>query len=257
VAVRGEQGQVTTEVDGGVPALRVDCVSFSYGSAPVLSAVSFDVGESEAVGLLGTNGAGKSTLLRIVAGLERPSVGRVLLFGEDVTALPAEERCRRGVVLVRGGRGVFPDLTVAENLDVFSRARGRSRSEDGKARALAAFPVLADHLHQAARLLSGGERQQLALARAVVAQPRLLCVDEPSRGLAPAAIDQLIGHVGALSAAGVPVLLVEQSLGLAASVCSRALFLEKGEVRFDGPARKLLRRPDLARAVFFGGDAGA
>jgi ABC-type branched-subunit amino acid transport system ATPase component len=181
-----------------------------------------------------------------------------LLFGEDVTARTAEERARRGVVLVRGGRGVFADLTVAENLEMYGRLlAGRAQFEAGRDRALSLFPVLADRLSQPARFLSGGERQQLALARAVVAAPRLLCVDELSLGLAPAAIDELIGHVGALNAEGIPVLLVEQNLLLAASVCARALFLEKGEVRFDGAARKLLRRPDLARAVFFGGEAHA
>ncbi len=241
-----------------MPALRLEGVSFSYGAAPVIFDVSFEVGCTEAVAVLGTNGAGKSTLMRLVAGLERPSGGRVLLFGEDVTALKAEDRSRRGVVLVRGGRGVFADLTVAENLEMYGRLlAGRARFEEGRDRALSLFPALANRLRQPARFLSGGERQQLALARAVVAAPRLLCVDELSRGLAPAAIDELIGHVGALSAEGIPVLLVEQNLLLAASVCARAVFLEKGEVRFDGPARRLLRRPDLARAVFFGGDARA
>jgi len=249
---------VTTGVDGGAPALHLDGVSFSYGSAPVLFDVSVVVDRTEAVALLGTNGSGKSTVLRLVAGLERPAAGRVLLFGDDVTALKAEERARRGVVLVRGGRGVFGDLTVAENLEMHGRLLAdRKAFDEGRARALSLFPVLATRMSQLARTLSGGERQQLALARAVVARPRLLCVDELSRGLAPAAIDHLIGHVAALNADGIPVLLVEQSLRLAASVCARAVFLEKGEVRFDGPARTLLRRPDLARAVFFGGDAQA
>lgn len=254
----GERGHVTTGVEGGDAAIALDGVSFAYGAAPVIFDVSFEVGRTEAVALLGTNGAGKSTLLRLVAGLERPSGGRVLLFGEDVSAFTAAERARRGVVLVRGGRGVFADLTVAENLEMFGRLlAGRRQIEDGRDRALWLFPALANRLGQPARVLSGGERQQLALARAVVAQPRLLCVDELSRGLTPATIDELIGHVRALSAEGVPVLLVEQNLVLAASVCARAVFLEKGAVRFDGPARKLLRRPDLARAVFFGGEARA
>lgn len=249
---------VTTGVDDGVPALRIDGVTFSYGAAPVISDVSFEVGGTEAVALLGTNGAGKSTLLRLVAGLERPTGGRVLLFGEDVTALKAEERSRRGVILVRGGRGVFADLTVDENLAMYGRlVAGRGQFEEGRDRALSLFPILASRLRQPARSLSGGERQQLALAKAVVIAPRLLCVDELSRGLAPAAIDQLMDYVRALSAEGVPVLLVEQNLPLAASVCARVLFLEKGAVRFDGPARRLLRRPDLARAVFLGGEARA
>ena len=247
---------MTSELDDGAPALRLDAVTFSYGPAPVIDDVSFELHSSEAVALLGTNGAGKSTLLRLVAGLEQPTSGRVELFGEDVTALTAQERARRGVVLVRGGRGVFADLTVSQNLDLHGRLlAGRRQRGEGRARALSLFPALVDRLAQPARLLSGGERQQLALARAVVAQPRLLLVDELSLGLAPAALDRLIGQVGVLNAGGLPVLLVEQSVRLAASVCARAIFLDRAEVQFDGAPSALLRRPDLARAVFFGGRA--
>jgi len=247
---------MTSGFDDGVPALRLSAVTFSYGPAAVIQDVSFELHSSEAVALLGTNGAGKSTLLRLVAGLERPTSGRVELFGEDVTALSAEERARRGVVLVRGGRGVFADLTVSQNLDLYGRLlAGRRQLDEGRARALSLFPDLVKRLTQPARLLSGGERQQLALARAVVAQPRLLLLDELSLGLAPAARDRLVGHVAALNADGLPVLLVEQSVRLAASVCARAIFLDRAVVQFDGAASALLRRPDLARAVFFGAGA--
>lgn len=246
---------MATPVDTDAPALRFDAVTFSYGAAPLLVNVSFQVGRSESVGLLGTNGAGKSTILRLVAGLERPTEGRVLVCGRDLTTLKAEERCRRGVVLIRAGRGVFGDLTVAENLEMHGRLlRGKGRLSEGRDRALTLFPSLATRLRQPARSLSGGERQQLALARAVVAQPRLLCVDELSRGLAPAATEEMVGHLRSLNADGIALLVVEQSVGLAASVCARTLFLDRGTVRFDGPAARLLRRPDLARTVFFGAE---
>lgn len=249
---------MTTIVDPAAPALRFDRVSFSYGAAPLLMDLSFQVGRSEAVALLGTNGAGKSTVLRLVAGLEQPTGGRMVLYGEDITIWKAEHRSRRGVVLIRGGAGVFADLTVAENLEMHGRLLpARTRASEGQARALTLFPALASRLRQRAGSLSGGERQQLALARAVVAQPRLVCVDELSRGLAPAAIDQMVGHLRALNADGVPLLVVEQSVALAASVCTRTLFLDRGTVRFDGPAARLLRRPDLARTVFFGGEPAA
>lgn len=249
---------MTTVSGCAVPALHLDALTFSYGAGPLLTGVTFTVASSEAVALLGTNGAGKSTILRLVAGLERPTSGRVLLFGDDVTALRAQERARLGVVLVRGGRGVFGDLTVAENLEMHGRLLSSKRAlEEGRDRALTVFPVLAGHLRQPARLLSGGERQQLALARAVIAQPRLLLVDELSLGLAPAAKERMAEQVGQLSADGLPVLLVEQSLRLAASICSRAIFLDRGEVQYDGPAGDLQERPDLARAVFFSGSAPA
>ncbi|HVE63071.1 MAG TPA: ATP-binding cassette domain-containing protein [Mycobacteriales bacterium] len=247
---------MTAVFDEGAPALRLDAVTYSYGSTPVIEGVSFEMHSSEAVALLGTNGAGKSTLLRLVAGLERPTGGRVELFGDDVTARSAEERARRGVVLVRGGRGVFADLTVSQNLDLYGRLlAGKRQLDEGRARALSLFPVLVDRLAQPARLLSGGERQQLALARAVVAQPRLLLIDELSLGLAPAALERLIAQVGLLNSGGLPVLLVEQSVRLAASVCARAIFLDRAVVQFDGAASALLRRPGLARTVFFGGPA--
>jgi len=256
--VESRGARVTTRAGCDVPALRLEGVSFSYGAGPVLSDVSLTVAPAEALALLGTNGAGKSTVLRLVAGLERPTRGRVVLFGDDVTALRAEQRARLGVVLVRGGRGVFGDLTVAENLEMHGRLLvGKRALEEGRDRALTVFPVLAGRLRRPARLLSGGERQQLALARAVVAQPRLLLVDELSLGLAPAAKERMVEQVGQLSADGLPVLLVEQSLRLAASICSRAIFLDRGEVQYDGPAGDLQERPDLARAVFFSGSAPA
>jgi ABC-type branched-subunit amino acid transport system ATPase component len=232
--------------------LELDDIHFAYGSVPVLFGVSMAVGTGEILGLLGTNGAGKSTVLRVLAGLEAPSSGRVLLDGEDVTAVPAERRCRAGVALVMGGRAVFPDLSVRENLEL-GGITVRDDLPERIERELDRFPQLRARLRSLAGDLSGGEQQQLAVAKALLVDPRLLCIDELSLGLAPTIVAELLAIVRDVNAAGVTCVLVEQSLNLAADLCRRAVFLEKGRVRFEGDPRELLERGDLARAVFLGG----
>lgn len=226
-------------------------VHFAYGPVPVLFGVGFDVQPGEVLGLLGTNGAGKSTVLRVLAGLETPTQGTVHLDGHDVTAWPAERRCRAGLALVPGGRAVFPDLTVRENLEVGGHTV-RAGLGERIDRELARFPALARRLHTAAGALSGGEQQQLAIAKALLLEPRLLCIDELSLGLAPAVVAGLFDVVEAVKVSGVTCILVEQSLNLAARLCDRAVFLEKGAVKFEGHPRELLERDDVARAVFLG-----
>jgi ABC-type branched-subunit amino acid transport system ATPase component len=237
--------------------LRVDAVDFSYGSVQVLFGTSIEVRHGEALALLGTNGAGKSTLLRVISGLERPSSGTVELGGEDITGAEAEELVTRGIVLVPGGRAVFRDMTVEENLEMhaFTARRRRAEVREGRARALEVFPRLGQRLGQAAGTLSGGEQQQLALAKALQLDPVLLCIDELSLGLAPVIVGELLEIVDAIRATGVSMILVEQSLNVAAAMCERAVFMEKGAVRFEGPTAELLERDDIARAVFLGGDA--
>lgn len=234
-------------------ALIVDAIECHFGADPVLAGVSFTLGSHDGVAVMGTNGAGKSTLLRVIAGLQRPSGGAVLVHGRDVTLLSASQRARAGMVLVQGGRGVFPDLTVADNLalQACSREPRLRLSVERRAAVFDLFPVLADRLHQRAGLLSGGEQQQLALAKAVLVQPKLLCIDELSLGLAPKLVDELLDVVAGMNAEGVPVVVVEQSLERATRVCDRAIFLERGAVVYDGPTTELHRRPDLTRAVFF------
>jgi ABC-type branched-subunit amino acid transport system ATPase component len=238
------------------PALEVERVSFSYGSLQVLFDISLSVAPGEALALLGTNGAGKSTLLRVVSGLEGPSAGRVVLDGADVTGVPAEKRVARGVVLVPGGKAVFSDLSVAENLDLQVRAvdvPGRSRDERLE-KVFEHFPRLKERLSTSAGRMSGGEQQQLALGRALLLEPKVLCIDELSLGLAPVTVEILLECVQRISASGVTLVLVEQSLNVAAHMCERAVFLEKGEVRFTGSTAELLERDDIARAVFLGAD---
>jgi ABC-type branched-subunit amino acid transport system ATPase component len=236
------------------PVLGVEHIDFSYGRLQVLFDLSVEVRPGEALGLLGTNGAGKSTLLKVICGLERPTNGRVELAGEDTTGLDAEAMVKRGVVLVPGGKSVFPDMTVDENLEMqaFTLRRDRTRLAERRDRALEVFPRLGERLRQQAGTMSGGEQQQLALAKALMLDPRLLCIDELSLGLAPVIVGELLEIVDRIRATGVSLILVEQSLNVAAAMCERAVFLEKGAVQFEGRTAELLERDDIARAVFLG-----
>ena len=240
------------ETDGAF--LQVEGLDFSYGHLQVLFGVSLHVGRSEALALLGTNGAGKSTILNVIAGLASPARGTVLLDGQEVAGMPAERLVSRGLVLVRGGQGVFPDMTVAENLDVQALTLGRRGPQAAARRELAfgTFPQLTKHLGRKAGSLSGGEQQQLALAKAVMLEPRILCIDELSLGLAPIVVEQLLSIIRRIHERGTSIILVEQSLNIACELCDRAVFLEKGHVRFEGAAKELLERDDVARAVFLG-----
>ena len=249
VAVNGKKNPA------GDTVLCVEDVDFSYGQIQVLFGISMDVYRGEALALVGTNGAGKSTLLRVIAGLDAPSAGSVTFDGHDITGARAERLAGQGLVMIPGGRAVFTDMTVAENLEMQSlsiRKQGAVLRER-KERVLATFPRLAERLSQHAGTLSGGEQQQLALAKALMLDPKLLCVDELSLGLAPLVISELLDIVRQLNESGITLILVEQSLNIAAQLCSRAIFLEKGEVRFAGECAELLEQDDIARAVFFGG----
>jgi ABC-type branched-subunit amino acid transport system ATPase component len=241
------------------PALAARDIEFSYGTVQVLFGTSLHVEPGEALALLGTNGAGKSTLLRVLAGLEKPSSGSVELNGVDVTGVPAEKIVRDGLVLILGGRAIFRDMTVAENLEIQSLLVREHPAvlQERRARVLDVFPRLAERLGQVGGSLSGGEQQQLALAKALLLEPSVLCIDELSLGLAPIVVQELLEIVRTINESGVAIVLVEQSLNIASKLCSRAVFLEKGAVRFEGMPAELLERDDLARAVFFGEAAGA
>lgn len=235
--------------------LEVRDLDFAYGSVQVLFDMHLEVRRGEALALLGTNGAGKSTLLRTICGLERPTAGEIRFKGRTITGIPAEKLAAQGIVLVVGGHGVFDDLTVAENLDMqallLRKHRVRERRQREVVREL--FPVLGRRQWQKAGSLSGGEQQQLALAKAVLQDPTLLCIDELSLGLAPVVVQQLLAAVRQIHANGVTVILVEQSLNIAAAICERAVFMERGRTRFEGLTSELCERDDIARAVFLGG----
>ena len=241
--------------NGSAPILDVRAIEFSYGQLQVLFGISLEVRRGEALALLGTNGAGKSTLLRVIAGLERPTVGTVVLDGDDITGRPAEQLAREGLVLIPGGKAVFTDMTVEENLELQSLSiRGeRAVLAARREKVLATFPRLAERLAQPAGRLSGGEQQQLAVAKAILLDPKVLCIDELSLGLAPVVVAELMEIVRSLNESGVTVVVVEQSLNIAAQLCDRAVFLEKGAVRFEGRTNDLLEQDDIARAVFLGG----
>lgn len=241
------------------PVLEARDVDFAYGRVQVLFGVDLAVGAGEVVALLGTNGAGKSTLLKAISGLVTPSRGEVRLHGSRIDSLPAERRVQRGVVQVPGGRAVFPGMSVAENLRVGAftfrndRARVRERTDD----VLALFPRLAERLDQPAGTLSGGEQQMLAIAKGLLLQPEVLLIDELSLGLAPVVVEELLGVVEGLSTErGLSIVIVEQSVNIALALAQRAVFMEKGHVRFEGDADGLLERDDLLRAVFLGGEGG-
>ena len=237
-----------------VPALQVHNLDVFYGANQVLFDVNLDVAEGEIVALLGTNGAGKSTLLRTVAGLEHPHRGVIRLFGVTCTFLEPEQVIGQDVALLVGGKMTFPGLTVRDNLQLGAYSlRGQGdRAHRAMDEALERFPELAARLNQPAGALSGGEQQMLALARVLMCTPRLLMIDELALGLAPKAVDRLMDIVRGVNARGTTVILVEQSVNRAMSLADRAIFLERGEVRFDGRTADLLERTDLLRPVFLG-----
>ncbi|MDZ4827388.1 MAG: ATP-binding protein [Actinomycetota bacterium] len=241
-----------------IPVLQIHNLDYSYGPVQVLFDVSLEVRRGEVVALLGTNGAGKSTLLRAVSGLGIPDRGVVRLHGQTLTYVDAEVRFRAGIVQLRGGAGTFGELTVGENLhcSLLSSKISRAERQDRIAQVLETFPALADRRGLTASDLSGGQQQMLALAMALVHKPEILLIDELSLGLAPLVVEELLAVVQALKERGQTMIVVEQSLNVALAFSDRAIFMEKGKVRFEGTARDLAERDDLARAVFLGGEGG-
>jgi ABC-type branched-subunit amino acid transport system ATPase component/MFS family permease len=241
-----------------IPVLQVTDIDFSYGQVQVLFDVAFEVRKGEVLALLGTNGAGKSTILRVIAGLGTPARGVVRLDGQTVTFVSPEKRGRMGIRLLPGGKGVFPQMTVRENLEMAAFVY-RSDKEDQErriAKVMDLFENLAERQGQAAGSLSGGQQQMLALACVLLHEPEVLLIDELSLGLSPIMVQELLQVVERLKGEGTTIVIVEQSLNVALAMADRAVFLEKGEVRFEGDAQELLQRDDLARAVFLGREGG-
>ena len=244
---------------GRAKLLVVNDLDVHYDQVQVLFHVDFEVEEGEIIALLGTNGAGKSTLLRAISGLTVPSNGAIFYDGRDITYLPASEHASLGIIQTPGGRGVFPGLTVAENLRL---AAWMFRSDEAYVRqatevVLGYFPILRERLDEPAGNLSGGEQQMLTLTQAFLSRPRLLMIDELSLGLAPSVVEQLLDIVRAIAELGTTIVLVEQSVNLALTVAKRAVFMEKGEVKFSGSTAELMRRPDILRSVYLKGSAAA
>lgn len=244
---------------GGDPTPLLECrgIDVAYGPVQVLFGVDLTVERGEIVALLGTNGAGKSTLLKAISGLARPKRGTVVFDGQDVTGDPAHLTAARGLVQMPGGKGVFPTLSVKDNLRL---ACWLFRDDDDRVEAkiaevLELFPRLQERYTNLAGDMSGGEQQMLTLGMALVNEPKLLMIDELSLGLAPTIVGDLIEVVHEVNRAGVTVIVVEQSINVALTLARRAVFMEKGEFRFTGPTADLLDRPDILRSVFIAGGA--
>jgi branched-chain amino acid transport system ATP-binding protein len=229
----------------GVTALEV-----SYGPVTAVRGIDLSVGSGEVVVVLGRNGAGKTTTLKAIAGLLPSSSGAIRLDGDDVTSLPAERRVERGLVLVPEGRGMFAELSVRENLlmGAYHRRLSRSRLEPDIDRVTDRFPRLMERLEQPAGSLSGGEQQMLAIARGLMAEPRVLMVDEPSLGLAPIVVELLYDLLADLARSGLTLVIVEQYVQVALGIADRAYVLDKGVVALSGTAAELAASPDLVDA---------
>jgi branched-chain amino acid transport system ATP-binding protein len=228
--------------------LEIKDLSAGYGQVEVLHGVSLQVGPDEIVALLGSNGAGKSTLNNNISGIFKPTAGAILFDGEDVTGLSPEKVVARGVVQVPEGRRVFPNLSVAENLEMGSYQRGKPNRGENIARVMTVFPRLAERARQLAGTLSGGEQQMLAIGRALMAEPRLLILDEPSLGLSPLLVEEMFALIRQLHDDGLAILLVEQNVVQSLNIADRAYVLENGEIGLKGKAQTLMRNDELRRS---------
>ena len=239
--------------------LETEHLEVGYGRLQILFGASLHVARGELVALLGTNGAGKSTLLRTVSGLLKPWGGTVRYKDRDVTGARPLRLVEMGMVYIPGGRATFPSLTVLENLRIsaFPIRRDKQEVAERIEEALDLFPRLRGRIDQRAGTLSGGEQQMVAIGRALVARPELLIFDELSLGLAPIMLKEIQSMLETLAARGISMLIVEQSLNMAATIATRAYYMEKGEIRFDGNMHDLLAKGDLVRAVFLGSGDGA
>jgi branched-chain amino acid transport system ATP-binding protein len=233
--------------------LKLQDVKLAYGAIEAIKGVSLQVHKGEVVAIIGSNGAGKSTLLKGIVGLERPGAGRILIDGEDCTHVAPHRRVELGVALSPEGRGVFADQTVHDNLLLggYSRRRDRQRVEELVQREFARFPRLKERRDQMAGTLSGGEQQMLAISRALMSEPRLLLLDEPSLGVAPLVVAEIFRSIRALRDSGLTIVLVEQMANKALAEADRAYVLETGRITLQGAGKELLSHPDV-RAAYLG-----
>lgn len=236
------------------PLLSVQGLRAGYGGIPVVFGIDLEVGEGEVVAMLGANGAGKTTTLRAISGMIRAMSGEVSFAGHRITDRAADQIARAGVVHVPEGRGIFPSLRVEETLRLAAAMAGVPRNAVANriSEVYRTFPRLAERRTQTASTLSGGEQQMLTLSRGLIAQPRLLLIDEMSQGLAPTIVANLFEIVATFPRRGTSVLLVEQFVGQALGVADRAYVLEKGAITFAGPARQLADDEDFVRGSYLG-----
>ena len=229
--------------------LTIENLSVSYGAVQALKGVSLEVPPGRVTAVIGANGAGKSTLMRTLAGLEKPQSGRVTFNGEDITGRKPEDVVRQGIALVPEGRSTIPDLTVEENLKLGGMWRTHAQRNTSLTRAYTLFPVLGERRHLGADTLSGGERQQLAIGRALMTGPQVLLLDEPSLGLAPLIVTQILELVSTMAKdSGLAVLLVEQNATTALRVAKTGIVLNLGEIVKSGPAQEIAQDEELRHA---------
>jgi branched-chain amino acid transport system ATP-binding protein len=233
--------------------LEVKELNVYYGAIHALQGISFSVDEGEIVTLIGANGAGKSTTLKTVSGLLRPRRGSIRFDGRDMVSLAAEEIVTRGVVHVPEGRKIFAPLTVLENLQMGAYTRkDKAEIERSMQRVFTSFPRLRERLSQLGGTLSGGEQQMLAVARGLMARPRLLLLDEPSMGLAPILVEEIFEIIREINRQGTTILLVEQNANMALQVANRGYVLETGRIALEGKAGDLLHNPQVIQAYLGG-----
>jgi branched-chain amino acid transport system ATP-binding protein len=232
--------------------LQIKDLKVGYKRNQVIHGLNLHVDRGERVALLGANGAGKSTILKTISGLLTPSTGTISFDGEDVTGQKASNIVDRGIIHVPEGRRVFPALNVEENLQVANYGRGAKRLEEGLAVAYATFPILKERRNQAAGLLSGGQQQMLSLARAIIARPKLLLIDEMSLGLAPVLVKEFYDTLGQLFSDDVTLLLVEQNAGMALANCKRFYVIRNGELALEGNAAEYRDDPTALQSAYLG-----
>jgi branched-chain amino acid transport system ATP-binding protein len=229
--------------------LTVENIDAGYGPTTILQGVSLSVNEGEIVTIVGANGAGKTTTLRTIVGHIRPRAGKITFQGEDITRLPAHEVVDRGIILVPEGRQLFPDMTVLENLQMGTYRKAARAGQDSRLEeVLELFPRVRERLTQTASSLSGGEQQMVAIARGMMANPKILMFDEPSLGLAPIVVAQVFDVVRKIAAAGTTVLIVEQNIFTTLKVANRGYVLENGQVVLSDSAEALLSNDHVRRA---------
>ena len=252
-AYLGESGiqgrpRAVSLIDTEEEVLSVTKLGAAYGVVPVLKDIDLNVKKGEFVAVLGANGAGKTTLMRAVSGLHRPVKGAVLLLGRDITSFGAHRIAAEKLFLVPEGRQVFPELTVLENIRLGAYSRKDFDAAKEVEEMLERFPALRTRQNSRAGLLSGGEQQMLAVARGLIARPRILLLDEPSLGLAPVIVNKLFAVLADLRDEGITILLVDQMAGLALSVADRGYVLQSGKVVHDGPAATMQNDPEIEKA---------
>ena len=230
------------------PMLRVQGLRAGYGSAEILHGIDFEVHAGECVALVGANGAGKTTTLKSICGLIRPRGGSIEFQGRSIGGMPGHAVVRLGITMCPEGRQVFPDMTVLENLQMGAHVRRDREQHSDLEKMMDLFPVLRERARQNAGTLSGGEQEMLAIARALMARPRLCIFDEPSLGLAPKVVDEVERTLARIKSLGMTILLVEQNAGMALRLADRAYVFEAGEIRLSGTGEELSSNPEVSRA---------